>query len=126
MYDSAVWRIRVAAADGGGDGGMRRRDGLGRPVLVVVDAGIVASTLARTDSGDTPSVPVAQPVRSTDAAAIAPTRAGEGVIMPSPEGRFRAFRGERPQAIAAQHVAIAERSNVRPMASTDSDSPTHS
>jgi len=84
-YESAVRRIRAAAADAGGESGIRRRDGAGRPelVVVVVDDGMFAITVARTVSGDTPSVPGAQPARSNeDAAAIAPTRTGEGVIMP--------------------------------------------
>src|SRR5262245_58483302 len=81
--------MRAAAADAGGDSGIRRRedgdDGRLLPVLVVVgiDDGMFAMTVASTVSGDTPSVPGAQPASSReDAAAIAPTRAGEGVIMP--------------------------------------------
>jgi hypothetical protein len=51
-------------------------------VLVVVMGGRLAMTVASTDSGDTPRLAVVQPARSTeDAAAIAPTREGEGVIM---------------------------------------------
>src|SRR3954467_14109509 len=75
---------REAAADGGGDSGMRRRVDGSRPLLVVVvDDGMLARTTERTVSGETPRVPVAQPVRdSRDAAAIAPTRGSEGVIMP--------------------------------------------
>jgi len=53
------------------------------PLLVVVDEGMLAMTVDRMTSGDTPRVPGAQPVRaSRDAAAIAPTRVNEGVIMP--------------------------------------------
>src|SRR5262249_41496581 len=79
--------MRAAAADAGGESGIRRRDGDGGrlpPVLVVVgiDDGMFAMTVASTGSGDTPRVPGAQPASSReDAAAIAPTRAGEGVIM---------------------------------------------
>jgi hypothetical protein len=61
---------------------MRPPDGAGRPVLVVVMGGRLAMTVASTVSGDTPRLAVVQPARSTeDAAAIAPTREGEGVIM---------------------------------------------
>ena len=84
---------RTASADGGGDAGMRARLGDDRPLpvvvdVVVVDDGMFAMTVARTDWGDTPSVPGAQPVTSRrDAAAIAPTRASEGEIMPSAKAR---------------------------------------
>jgi hypothetical protein len=62
--------------------GIGRPDGTGSPVLVVVMGGRLAMTVASTDSGDTPRLAVVQPARSTeDAAAIAPTREGEGVIM---------------------------------------------
>ena len=77
-------RMPAAAADGGGDSGIGSLDGELRPVLVVVvTGGRLAMTVARTDSGDTPRVAVVQPVTTkSDAAAIAPTRAGEGGIMP--------------------------------------------
>jgi hypothetical protein len=56
------------------------------PLLVVVDDGMLAMTVDRMTSGDTPRVPGAQPVSDrTDAAAIAPTRVIEGVIMPGAE-----------------------------------------
>lgn len=91
MYDSAVRSTLTASADGGGDSGMRRagRAGLDDPVVEVVDAGMtdgrLAMTVAMTDSGDTPSVAVAQAERgSREATAIAPTRDGEGEIMPAP------------------------------------------
>jgi hypothetical protein len=78
-----------------------RRDGVVRRELVVVDdgmfAGMFAMTVAMTVSGDTPSVPGAQPVTSRkDAAAIAPTRAGVGVIMlPAKAGSTPRGRGIR-------------------------------
>src|SRR5215213_1543456 len=73
-YASAVRSTREAAADGGGDAGMRRRVGVVRPPLVVVpEDGMFAMTVERTVAGDMPRVPVAQPVLSDkrDAAAIA-------------------------------------------------------
>jgi hypothetical protein len=80
--------MRDASADGGGEDGMWRVGALRpeRDDVVVVEAGMAAGrfamTVAMTVSGDTPSVPGAQPVTSRrDAAAIAPTRAGVGVIM---------------------------------------------
>src|SRR5262245_13593902 len=81
---------RVAAVDGGGDSGMRRRlpDGIVRPPLVVVvDDGMLAMTADRMSVGDTPSVVAdVQPAReTTETAAIAPARACEGVIMPARE-----------------------------------------
>jgi len=82
----------VAADDAGGDSGMRRlREGAGevRPVLVVVavvDDGRFAMTVARTVSGDTPSVAGVQPVRHRKGTtAIAPARGSEGEIMPTRE-----------------------------------------
>jgi len=79
-----VRKMRAAAAEGGGDSGMGSLDGEPRPVLVVVTGGRFAMTVARTDSGDTPRVAVVQPVTTkSDAAATAPTRAGEGEIMPA-------------------------------------------
>jgi hypothetical protein len=65
---------------------MRLRDGGLRPglVVVVVDDGMFAMTVARTVAGDTPRVADEQPASDTrDAAAIAPTRGSEGVIMPN-------------------------------------------
>jgi hypothetical protein len=83
-YESAVRNTRVAAAVGGGDSGMRRLDELDPPVVVVVvEEGMLAMTVARTDWGDTPSVAGEQPVReSIVPAAIAPARERFGVIMP--------------------------------------------
>jgi hypothetical protein len=64
----------------------REVEGLRVVVVVVVDDGMLAMTVARTDSGDTPMLAVPQAVISRqDAAATAPTRAGVGVIMPSGE-----------------------------------------
>jgi hypothetical protein len=63
---------------------MRLRGELGPRlvVVVVVDDGMLAMTVARTDSGDTPSVAGAQPEReSIVPAAIAPTRERVGGIM---------------------------------------------
>jgi len=74
----------VAADDGGGESGMRRRAGVVRPELVdvVVDEGMLAMTVARTVSGDTPRLAGVQPVIvKRDTAAIAPTRGADGVIM---------------------------------------------
>jgi hypothetical protein len=89
-YDSAVLRTRDAVADGGGESGIRRRegDGAGPPgieveVVVVVDDGMLAMTVARMLPGDTPTVAGEQPVRMRKgAAAIAPTLGNEGVTMP--------------------------------------------
>jgi hypothetical protein len=51
-------------------------------VVVVVDAGILAMTAERMSALDTPRVACAQPVSNRrGAAAIAPTRGSEGVIM---------------------------------------------
>lgn len=76
---------RDAAADGGGEFGMRLRAGVVRPELVdvvVVDDGRLAMTVARTVSGDTPRLAGVQPVNERrDTAAIAPTRGSVGVIM---------------------------------------------
>ena len=75
---------RVAADDGGGESGIRRRAGVVRPevVVVVVDDGRLAMTVARTVSGDTPRLAGVQPViAKKDAAAIAPTRGVDGGIM---------------------------------------------
>jgi len=83
-YESPVRSTRAAAEDGGGESGMRRRAGLVRPerVDVVVDDGMLAMTVARTVSGDTPRLAGVQPViAKRDAAAIAPTRGVDGVIM---------------------------------------------
>jgi hypothetical protein len=84
-YDSAVRSTRVAAAEGGGDAGIRRRDD-GDPlpvVVVVVEGGMLAMIVESTDWGDTPSVAGAQPVReSIVPAAIAPARERFGGIMP--------------------------------------------
>ena len=75
-------RTRVAADDGGGESGIRRRAGVVRPELVVVDDGRLAMTVARTVSGDTPRLAGAQPVNAMrDTAAIAPTLGVDGVIM---------------------------------------------
>jgi len=53
-------------------------------VVVVVDVGMLAMTVASTVSGDTPKVPGAQPVRDRiETAATAPTLGSAGVIMPS-------------------------------------------
>ena len=77
-------RTREAAADGGGDSGMRLRGELGPRVVVVVvvEEGMLAMTVASTDSGDTPSVAGEQPVRERIVpAAIAPARERVGGIM---------------------------------------------
>ena len=60
-----------------------RRDGLDRPVVVVVvDDGMLAM-MSNTASGDTPSAPGVQPAREKrDATAIAPIRGSGGVTMP--------------------------------------------
>jgi len=51
-------------------------------VVVVVDDGRLAMTVARTVSGDTPRLAGAQPVNAMrDTAAIAPTLGLDGVIM---------------------------------------------
>ena len=81
-------RTRTAAADGGGESGIRRLVGDGAgivdDVVVVVDDGILAITVARMLPGDTPTVAGEQPVRSRKGApAIAPTRGNEGVTMPT-------------------------------------------
>src|SRR5689334_7611710 len=57
-YDSAVRSTRSASLDGGGDGGMRLRAGLGAGVVLPVPSGVTAGSTAmmvdRTVSGDTP------------------------------------------------------------------------
>ena len=83
-----MWRILDAALDGGGEPGIRRLDGDGagivEDVVVVVDEGLLAITVARMLPGDTPTVAGEQPVRSRKgAAAIAPTRGNEGVTIPT-------------------------------------------
>jgi len=94
-----VRSTRDAAADGGGDSGMRRRGELGPRVVVVVvvEDGMFAMTVASTDSGDTPSVAGEQPVRERSVpAAIAPARERVGGIMtigkaePTPSNRIAA------------------------------------
>ena len=66
---------------------MRLRDGARRSegvvVVVVVDDGMLAMTVARIVSGDTPRVAGEQPViERRDTAATAPTRGSERVFMP--------------------------------------------
>lgn len=87
-YASAVRSTRDAAADGGGEFGMRRPRVevvvvvVPPPPVVGMAEGILARTTDRTVSGDTPRDPVAQPVRGNrDTAAIAPTRGSDGVII---------------------------------------------
>jgi len=82
-YESPVRSTRAAAGDGVGEFGIRRRAGVVRPeFVVVVDDGMLAMTVARTVSGDTPRLADVQPaIERRDTAAIAPTRVGEGVIM---------------------------------------------
>src|SRR5512133_3480080 len=107
-YESAVRSTRLAAAHGGGDSGMRRRDAGARPELVVVVLadGRFAMTVARTVSGDTPRLAGAQPVTArTDTAAIAPTRASEGVIMARRDGRIDAVAIAEGKAIIPQSVS---------------------
>jgi hypothetical protein len=76
-YESPARSTRAAAVDGGGDSGMRARDD-GRPLLVVVVVvmtdGRFEMTVARTVSGDTPTVAVVHAVTERkETAAIAPS-----------------------------------------------------